>query len=108
MRSQVGPQELAAWMKDPEPPFLLDVRETEEHQFVALPGSVLIPLGELASRAEELDAWREHDVVVYCHHGVRSLHAIVLLETLGFEKLHNLPGGIDRWTDDVDPRLPRY
>lgn len=108
MYSQLSPKETEAWLKSARPPKLLDVRQPEEHELVSLPGSVLIPLGELYSRSDELEAWKEQDVVVYCHHGVRSLNAIGQLKHLGFTKLHNLAGGIDRWSLEVDRALPRY
>ncbi len=108
MYSQLSPKEVEAWLKSAQPPKLLDVRQPEEHELVSLPGSLLIPLGELYSRAEELEAWKEQDVVVYCHHGIRSLNAIGQLKHLGFSKLHNLAGGIDRWSLEVDRALPRY
>lgn len=107
MRS-VTPAELAKQLGSPGAPRLLDVREAGEHAFCALPDSRLLPLSELGDRADELDDWRDSDVVVYCHHGVRSAHAIAYLESLGFTKLSNLTGGIDRWSDEVDPSLPRY
>lgn len=106
--SQIRPQELAAWLRSEHPPRLLDVRQPEENALVALPNSTLIPLGELFQRAEEIEGWKNEDVVVYCHHGIRSLNAIGQLKHLGFLKLHNLAGGIDRWTSEVDPSLPRY
>ena len=102
------PKELADRLRSPEAPHLLDVREAWEHALAALPNARLIPLGELPLRTEELDDWRDSDIVVYCHHGIRSAHAIDFLRTYGFERLHNLSGGIDRWTDEVDPTLPRY
>lgn len=68
----------------------------------------MIPLGELFARAEELEEWKNEEVVVYCHHGIRSLNAIAQLRHLGFTKLQNLAGGIDRWTSEVDPSVPRY
>ena len=102
------PIELAQKLRDPHPPRLLDVRQPEEHAFVALPNSTLIPLGELPARAEEIDEWKGDEVVVYCHHGIRSLNAIAQLKHFGFVKIQNLAGGIDRWTSDVDPKLPRY
>jgi rhodanese-related sulfurtransferase len=105
---QISPTELAAKLRSANPPRLLDVRETEEHERVALANSTLIPLGELASRIDELDDWRDEEVVVYCHHGIRSLNAIAQLKHFGFTKLQNLAGGIDRWTTEVDPALPRY
>lgn len=104
----VTPVELAARLGGPNPPRLLDVRETVEHEFCRLPGSVLIQLGELAERAEEIGAWRDDEVVVYCHHGVRSARAIGFLRTLGFRRLSNLAGGIDRWSLEVDSTVPRY
>ena len=104
----VTPTELAERLRSTKPPHLLDVREENEHAFCALPGSRLLPLSELADRAEELSAWRDEEVVVYCHHGVRSAHAIGYLRQLGFQQLLNLSGGIDRWSLEVDPSVPRY
>jgi rhodanese-related sulfurtransferase len=89
-------------------PKLLDVREPEEHAFAALPNSTLIPLGDIESRANEIEAWKDEEVVVYCHHGVRSAFAIGQLATLGFKKLLNLTGGIDRWSLEVSPGVRRY
>lgn len=108
MKLQISPKELADWLRSPPLPHLLDVREPEEHAFVALPGSTLIPLGQLAHRLDEIDSWRDEEIVVYCHHGIRSLNAIGQLRHFGFSKLRNLAGGIDRWTLEVDPSLPRY
>ena len=87
---------------------LLDVRELNEHQFAALPESIHIPLGELPERVAELESIRDMECVVYCHHGIRSLHAISYLRQCGFEKLRNLTGGIDLWSLEVDPEVPRY
>lgn len=87
---------------------LLDVRELDEHKFAALPNSIHVPLGELPDRAPELEPLRQRECVVYCHHGIRSLHAIGYLKQCGFEKLHNLTGGIDLWSLEVDPEIPRY
>ena len=108
MNLQITAQELAEKLRLDNPPHLLDVREVEENQFAALPNSTLIPLGELAMRVEEIEDWKEEEIVVYCHHGIRSLNAISQLKHFGFSKLRNLAGGIDRWSTDVDPGLPRY
>ena len=105
---QIFPTELAALRKTSQPPHLLDVRETEEHELVALPGSMLIPLGQLFVRAAEIAAWKDEEIIVYCHHGIRSLHAIQLLQGLGFTKLLNLSGGIDGWAREVEPAMRRY
>ncbi|MDB6064247.1 MAG: sulfurtransferase [Pedosphaera sp.] len=108
MSVQLSATELAALLKTAHPPRLLDVRELEEHAFASLPGSTLIPLGEIHQRAAEIESWKQEDIVVYCHHGIRSLHAIGQLRALGFTKLRNLSGGIDAWSAAVDSSVPRY
>ena len=102
------PTELAAALRSPNPPHLLDVRQPDEHAVVALPNSTLIPLAHVPTRADEIEAWKNEEVVVYCHHGVRSAMAIGYLRAAGFKKLHNLSGGIARWADDVEPTMARY
>jgi len=102
------PQELKSKLDSANPPRLLDVRQPEEHAFVALPNSTLIPLGELLTRADEIEDWRNEQIVVYCHHGIRSGQAVSQLRAIGFTNVHNLAGGIDRWTNEIDSSLPRY
>ena len=85
---------------------LLDVREPFEHQLCRIEGSKLIPLGQLRTRAGELD--KSAEIVVYCHVGARSAKATELLSALGFSKVRNLKGGIRAWSEDVDPRVPIY
>jgi adenylyltransferase/sulfurtransferase len=87
---------------------LLDVREPAEIEKARIEGSCRIPLGELAARAGELEAWRERPVVVHCHRGGRSARAARLLEGLGFRDVANLSGGIEAWSLTVDPSVPRY
>ena len=101
----IEPLELKRRLEGHEPTVLLDVREPMEHRIVHLPGSVLVPLGQLAQRAGELDPAASY--VVYCHHGVRSVGAVEFLRGLGL-RAWNLAGGIAAWTDQVDPTLPRY
>jgi rhodanese-related sulfurtransferase len=102
------PHELATRIGAPNPPHLLDVRQPEEHAFVSLPNSTLIPLGELSDRVDEIEEWQDEQVVVYCHHGIRSAQAVAQLRAAGFANVENLSGGIERWASDVDPSLPRY
>ena len=85
---------------------ILDVRENEEYNICKIPNSQLIPLGALPDRVNELDPNREY--VVHCHHGGRSAKAIDFLRSVGFNKLRNLTGGIDAWSEDVDPSCMRY
>ncbi|HEY0074840.1 MAG TPA: molybdopterin-synthase adenylyltransferase MoeB [Abditibacteriaceae bacterium] len=85
---------------------LLDVREPQEWDIATLPGAKLIPLNDLPSRMNELDTADE--MVVYCHHGMRSARAIGFLQKMGFSKLKNLAGGIDAWASQIDTEMPRY
>ncbi|MDQ3815789.1 MAG: molybdopterin-synthase adenylyltransferase MoeB [Armatimonadota bacterium] len=85
---------------------LLDVREPQEWEIAHLPGARLIPLNSIPERMNELDT--ADDIVVHCHHGMRSARAINFLRKMGFQKLKNLAGGIDAWAVNVDPDMPRY
>ena len=85
---------------------LLDVREPYEYDICRIPGSRLIPLGQLASRMSELDSADE--IVLQCKSGIRSARALHLLQEAGFGKLRNLEGGIAAWSDLVDPSVPKY
>lgn len=91
-----------------EPVYLLDVRQPWEHEAVALPNSLLIPLGELFARSGEIKPPAGALIVAYCHHGIRSLSAAALLEQLGFRPTASLAGGIDAWAREVDPSMQRY
>ena len=106
---EISPARLAELLAGPPEsrPALLDVRFPDEHAWVALPDSVLIPLPELDERADELEALRGRPVVVYCHHGVRSLDGAAYLLSKGLEAV-SLKGGIDLYSLRVDPTLPRY
>jgi rhodanese-related sulfurtransferase len=86
---------------------LLDVREPWEFQTAKIDGATLMPVGDVPSRAhQELDP--EQHIVVYCHHGVRSMNVTSWLRQQGFEKAQSLAGGIDRWAREVDPSVPKY
>jgi rhodanese-related sulfurtransferase len=107
MRS-VTATELAGLLKLPDAPRLLDVREPEEFDLCALPGARLTPLGQIPALISQIADWKNEPVVVYCHHGIRSMHAIHFLTQAGFTNLANLSGGIDAWSREVDPKTPRY
>jgi len=102
---EVSPAELKERLDRGTAPDLLDVREDWEHALVTLPGARLIPIDELPGRLGELDPGRE--VVVYCHHGLRSAAAVEWLRRQGIPAV-NLAGGIDAWALEVDASLPRY
>jgi rhodanese-related sulfurtransferase len=102
---EITPRDLKARLDAGTAPDLLDVRDPWEHELVALPGARLIPLDQLEGRADELAAARE--LVVYCHHGVRSAAAAQWLRHLGIPAV-SLQGGIDAWAVQVAPQLRRY
>lgn len=89
-----------------EPLFLLDVREPYEFQIASIENSVLIPLGQIQQRKIELDPQQE--IVVICHHGMRSQQVADYLVYSGFANVSNLVGGIDAWSMECDPGVPRY
>ncbi|MFN2509507.1 MAG: molybdopterin-synthase adenylyltransferase MoeB [Chthoniobacterales bacterium] len=85
---------------------LIDVREPHEYEIASIAGARLIPLGELPDRVQEIEA--DGEIVVHCHSGVRSAKAVQLLEKAGFGNVFNLAGGIDAWSEEIDPAVPRY
>lgn len=103
---QFRPAELVAHLQAGHAPALLDVREPWEWSLCRLPGAILIPMGELPARLQELN--NDAETVVICHHGVRSFHAARYLETTGFGDVINLSGGVAAWAGEVDPAMPRY
>ncbi len=104
---EITPQDFAALRQQPNPPVLLDVREKWEYDTAHLPDSLLMPMGDVPSRAHaELDP--DAPLVVLCHHGARSLNVAMWLRQQGFEQAQSLAGGIDAWSQTVDPNVPRY
>ena len=93
--------------QQPNSPLLLDVREPWEYETASLPNSLLMPMGEVASRAHsELDP--DAPIVVMCHHGACSLNVALWLRDQGFTHAQSLSGGIDAWSRSIDPEIPRY
>lgn len=85
---------------------LVDVREPWEYELCRIPGAKLIPMGALpANLTAMLDA---DEVVCYCHHGMRSLDAAAWLRQRGVESARSMAGGIERWSVEIDPQVPRY
>jgi len=105
---EIRATELARRLSAGELIYLIDVREPWEHEFVALPNSKLLPLGQLHARASDLQPPEGALIVAYCHHGIRSLSAAALLEHLGVAPAYSLAGGIDAWSREIDPKLARY
>ena len=106
---EVAPHEAKSMLDDPaQAVVLIDCRTPEEHELVRIEGALLAPLGELSSRIEGLREHESSTVIVYCHHGRRSLQATAVLRRAGFENVRSLAGGIDLWSRTIDPGLPRY
>jgi rhodanese-related sulfurtransferase len=105
---QIRPAELKAWLDDDtrEKPLLLDVRQPWEFDCCRIEGSESVPLPAIQARMNEIDPSRE--IVVICHHGVRSYHAGRFLEHNGYSRVTNLSGGVDAWAKEVDPAMPKY
>ena len=98
--------ELSRRLQENDPPLLLDVREPWEYDTARIEGARLVPMGEVPARLNEFDADRE--VVVVCHHGMRSARIAMLLEGAGLQRVYNLRGGVDAWAREVDASVPRY
>ena len=103
---EIDPTDLKRWYDGGKDFYVLDVREPHEVQICKLPGSHLIPLGELPRRVHELDSSVE--IVAHCRSGKRSAEAVDFLRKAGFRKVWNLKGGILAWADKVDPSVPKY
>lgn len=104
---QFSPTQLKNHLETAESqPVLLDVRELWEFDTCHLEGSLHIPMGEITRRLDELP--NDQEIVVICHHGIRSMQVARFLLHNGFEKVINLSGGVDGWAKDVDPDMPLY
>lgn len=102
---EISPEELARARSEGRPLVLVDCREPWEHETARIEGSLLLPLGELADRVDEVP---EGEVVVYCHHGIRSMRGALVLRGAGRTDARSLHGGIDLWAEQIDPQMPRY
>ena len=103
---EITPQELKARLDGSDRPVLVDVRDDWETKLCKLPNALHIPMEELEFRTEELN--QADEIVVYCHHGVRSAAVADYLRRLGFTRARNLSGGLDAWARGVEPTMRRY
>jgi rhodanese-related sulfurtransferase len=85
---------------------LVDVREPWEFEICRIEGAKLIPMGTIPANLQTLDI--DDEVICYCHHGVRSLDVAVWLRDQGVARAKSLAGGIDRWSLEIDSKVPRY
>ena len=107
LNPEITPQEAAALLASPNPPILIDVREQWEFNAAHIENSLLMPMGDVPSRAhQELD--EDEPILVLCHHGARSLNVTMWLRQQGFAQARSIAGGIESWSRQIDPSIPRY
>lgn len=102
----ISPTELQQKLQSGQEFQLIDVREAEEYDWAKIEGAKLLPLSRFGEWRDKLNSNAE--IIVMCHHGVRSAQVCAFLTRQGFEKVWNLQGGIDAWSIEVDRRVPRY
>jgi rhodanese-related sulfurtransferase len=107
LREEVDPASLAGELAAEDPPLLVDVRTDAERSVAAIEPSLHIGLDRFVERAPA-EIPRERDVVVYCHVGARSAQAAIWLKANGWPRVRSLAGGIDAWSERIDPDVPRY
>jgi rhodanese-related sulfurtransferase len=106
LADEISVRELARKRSLGEEFVLLDVREDDELAVAALDGALHVPMGQIPARLGEIP--REQEIVVMCHGGVRSDSVAHFLRAQGYARVLNLAGGIDAWSCEVDPQVPRY
>lgn len=105
---EISVQEVAQLKNDQADVYILDCRMPDEYAVAAMDGTTLIPMNELQARISELADHKDRRIVVHCHLGVRSLHVAQWLRHSGFEKAQSMAGGIEAWSLEIDPAVPRY
>ena len=103
---EVTPREVERRIAAGEKFLFVDVREKWEHETSRIEGAVLIPLREISANLPLFAG--KNEIVLFCHHGMRSLDAAAWLRSQGIEKARSMTGGIERWAVEIDPRVPRY
>lgn len=108
--AEVRPEDVAKWVSLPrdQRPRLIDCREQEELEICQIAGNEWVPLGTFSVELERLKTGNERGVVVYCHHGMRSLRAANFLRSHGVVNAFSMSGGIEVWSQTIDPTVPRY
>lgn len=102
----ISPEHLKEMLDGGKAPRLIDVRDPWEFELCRIPGSENIPMSELSGKLEHID--HQADLVLICHHGVRSRQVVAYLESAGFTLVQNLDGGVDGWAVAIDPDMPQY
>lgn len=106
---ETSPQDIHQRLTSGEKLFLIDVREPSEFALARIEGAELIPMRTVPAEISRLDGQADDGtLIVYCHHGVRSLNVVNWLRGQGVEACQSMAGGIDRWSLEIDPAVPRY
>lgn len=105
---EVSVQDVKRMMDAGEEFLLLDVRQPKEHATARIAGAQLVPLSELPQRVEELRTHAGRTIITHCHKGMRSLQAAGWLRGQGFEDVRSMAGGIEAWSQQIDPTVPKY
>ena len=103
---EITPAEAQQRLERGENVMLVDVREPWEFELCRIVGAKLIPMGNIPANLQALDT--DDEVICYCHHGMRSLDVAAWLRGQGVTRARSLAGGIDRWSTEIDPSVPRY
>jgi rhodanese-related sulfurtransferase len=103
---EIMPLEVKQRLDSGEKLLLVDVREPHEHAICQIDGAVLIPMGTIPANLQKLDV--DEDVICFCHHGMRSMDVANWLRSRGVASAKSMAGGIDRWSVEIDPKVPRY
>jgi rhodanese-related sulfurtransferase len=106
---ETTPQDIQRRLADGEKLLLIDVREPNEFQAARISGAELIPMRTIPAQLPRLEAASDDaTLIVYCHHGIRSLNVVNWLREQGVSGCQSMAGGIDRWSLEIDPSVPRY
>ena len=106
---EITPAEVKRRLASGERVFLIDVRQPEEHAIASIPGAELVPMNTVPASIQALESKAdEGGLIVFCHHGMRSLNIVAWLRGQGLESCQSMAGGIDLWSLEVDPSVPRY
>ena len=105
---EIDARTVHAKLQEPRDFLLLDCREPQEHATANIVGAKLVPMSRLADSLQELEAFRDCQIAVHCHHGGRSLKVARWLREQGFAKAQSMAGGIDQWSLEIDGTVPRY
>lgn len=106
---EITPAEVKRKLDAGEPVVLLDVRRPDEHRITRIEGAELIPMDTIPAHLGRIDQLAEEAaLIVFCHHGIRSANVVNWLRGQGVANSQSMAGGIDRWSTDIDPAIPRY